>query len=611
MNLEGEIGEINLIERLVELGREQFTGAIRFENDGIIKIIYFKTGDVLSASTNDRSDSIDEILMRAGKVSRDHVKQALAKRKETETLGDALLSLGFITRKELTWARRVQVIGVIRSIAAWTAGSFTVVADYLPKREEGTLFPLPQIITELIVTDPDRAKFDGLMEGGNAVFDRAADFDESFRRLGLNEDAAAIAMHVDGVNTASEVAMLSGQETFTVYKLLHALSVLGLLTRAAATKAQAEDEVWSFADAGVADAADMWTTSSEPETESVPTTMEIPALSLHRETEPESVFETEPEPIATFEPEPEPAPAEMAPPPSASMPSWERTTPPPPITPAPVFDEPAAEEPQWGFDEAQIEAARRASVPVRADEDEPPPMIEEVEKASKPGRAGALLIAAVLIVLVGFGAYGGWVWWHGRQATQQAQWTAAATPRPHRRPVIRPKAPATTASVAPAPMVVTTTTATTATERQARTPVAPPRPVEAQASSPVPTSTVARLDRTATGAAIITNTPTTASEPSSDAQRSKYDAMAKQFATTPGGEYTVQFELVCETASVTRALREGGNQVWFIPIAYRGRSCYRVFWGRYANRADAQAAVASIPAALREAAPVVVHVPKS
>ena len=146
--LEGEIREMNLLDRLVELWREKFTGAIRFENDGIIKILYFKGGDVLSASTNDRADSVDEILMRAGKVTRDHVKQALTKRKESETLGDALLNLGFITRKELTWGRRMQAISVIRSIEAWQSGSFTIVADYLPKREEGTIFPAPQLLTE-------------------------------------------------------------------------------------------------------------------------------------------------------------------------------------------------------------------------------------------------------------------------------------------------------------------------------------------------------------------------------------------------------------------------------------------------------------------------------
>src|SRR5438552_9869033 len=200
MKLEGEIGELDLIERLVELGRERFTGAVRFENDGIIKIIYFKVGDILSASTNDRTDSVDEILLRAGKVSRDHVKQALAKRKENETLGDALLGLGFITRKELTWARRVQVIGVIRSIAAWPAGSFKFVSDYLPKREEGTQFPLQPILPEVVVTDQDRQQFDRALDGCRAVFAKSDDFGFAWARLGLNEDAEAIAMMIDGTH---------------------------------------------------------------------------------------------------------------------------------------------------------------------------------------------------------------------------------------------------------------------------------------------------------------------------------------------------------------------------------------------------------------------------
>src|SRR5207237_9984625 len=120
-------------------------------------------------------------------VSREHVKQALAKRKESETLGDALLNLGFSTRKELTWARRVQGIGILRSISTWHEGSYTGVADYLPKREEGTLFPLPQVILELVVTDNDRAKFEQAMDSGGAVFAKTPEFDDAYRRLGPNE----------------------------------------------------------------------------------------------------------------------------------------------------------------------------------------------------------------------------------------------------------------------------------------------------------------------------------------------------------------------------------------------------------------------------------------
>ncbi|HYU25061.1 MAG TPA: DUF4388 domain-containing protein, partial [Thermoanaerobaculia bacterium] len=212
MQLEGQIRDIDIVERLVELWREHFTGAFRFEQDGVIKILYFKSGDVLSASTNDRTDSIDEILLRSGKVSREHVKQALAKRKESETLGDALLNLGFITRKELSWARRVQVIGILRSISTWHEGSYTGVADYLPKREEGTLFPLPQVILELVVTDSDRAKFERAMDSGGAVFAKTPEFDEAYRRLGLNEDADEIVNEIDGEKSAADVASASGKD---------------------------------------------------------------------------------------------------------------------------------------------------------------------------------------------------------------------------------------------------------------------------------------------------------------------------------------------------------------------------------------------------------------
>jgi len=642
MSFEGEIGEIDLIQRLVELGSEQFTGAIRFESDGIIKIVYFKGGDVLSASTNDRTDAVDEILLRANKVTREHVKQALAKRKESETLGDALLGLGFITRKELTWARRVQVIGILRSIIGWKTGSYTIVADYLPKREEGTLFPLSQIIVELVVTDTDRTKSEQAMESGNAIFEKAPNFDDDFRRLGLNEDAEQIVAHIDGNSTAADVAARSGKDIFNVYKLLEALRLLKLVNRSG--KPPAEHEVLG-GDAWDVENPDFTIDDVEP---TVPlaaveaprvdsATMEIPAV--HVATPSASVWDD----------------------PADDDPYSGTEIAPPPITPA--------AEPQWGFDEAQIEAARRAAVPLHGDDAVPTSALTSDIPPPEP-RKRSMLTPLLLLLLVAAGAYGGWNWWQKRQAatpaaapvvaakpriappvtnTQPAPSTAASamtatdrnagvSPAGPAEPALSaakgsslptvPKPQPATTSAAPLtattpprqtagistptatkPQMVTTSGVPITTTAPKTTTTAPPKVAATTppkvAPRPAPVSSNTHLERSATGAT-ITNASST---PSTDATRAKYDGMASDFAAQKGGNYTLQFELVCETASVTRAINEGGGKVWFVRTSYRNRPCYRVFWGRFDSSAAANAASKELPASLGSA-PVVVKIPR-
>lgn len=86
--------------------------------------------------------------------------------------------------------------------------------------------------------------------------------------------------------------------------------------------------------------------------------------------------------------------------------------------------------------------------------------------------------------------------------------------------------------------------------------------------------------------------------------------MAAEFARNPQGNFTVQFELVCQTSSLAKAMQDGGSSVWFVPTNYQGRSCYRVFWGHYDQRDAAEAAAAQIPASLRSGKAVVVAVPR-
>lgn len=561
--LEGEIAQINLIARLVEMWREQFTGAIRFENDAIIKIVYFKSGDVLSASTNDRNDSVDEILMRANKVSKEHVKQALAKRKENETLGDALLNLGFITRKELAWGRRIQIINVIRSIDEWNGGSFTIVADYLPKRDEGTLYPLPQILVEMIVTDQDRQKFERALESGSLVFEKAPD-QTLFSKLGLNEDAEAIMAQVDGTRSASEVASASRQETFNAFKLMQAMFVLGILQKKTAAVAAPS----GFESAGVADAADAW---------GAPAAM--PSFDLDDEPLPASISMqvAESEFVPTTVPRYEIPPPEAAPQPELGMPAWDLG----PADAPPVKTVKATDEPGWGFDLAQVETARKTlAAPIRAVTVDSGPSATMRRRTAVPvkpkePRRFGLLVALMVIFILAAGGYYGLRWWNARSSTPQPE-LVSTTPLPPPTASATPTVPPVIETVAPP--VATATLAPPVIER----------------TPPVQPTTDNRQ-------------PTTASVD----LRDRYDSMAREFAANPTGNFTVQFAIVCDPSNVTKALRGGSaDRVWFVPISIKGRACYRMFWGGFNTRQEADGALAQLPGQLRESSPAVVAVPR-
>lgn len=76
---------------------------------------------------------------------------------------------------------------------------------------------------------------------------------------------------------------------------------------------------------------------------------------------------------------------------------------------------------------------------------------------------------------------------------------------------------------------------------------------------------------------------------------------------TPSQPWTVQFQTVCQAASIESAANRGKSNVWFVPMTMGGRSCYRLLWGHYATDAEARRGAATIPSALTAGSkPVVV-----
>jgi septal ring-binding cell division protein DamX len=180
------------------------------------------------------------------------------------------------------------------------------------------------------------------------------------------------------------------------------------------------------------------------------------------------------------------------------------------------------------------------------------------------------LIVALMIVFITAGAlWAGFTWWERREAG-----TAVA------QPVVRSK---------PKPTPMTQTTASVAPVMQTTVPVAP-------APSP--------LTKTTT---IAPPPPRPRPAPTAP-DSSRYESMAREFAATATGNFTVQFAIVCEPSNVTRALNNGGTNVWFVSIPIKGRACYRMYWGRFGTRDEAERGMAALPASLRESKPAVVPI---
>ncbi|HSN69500.1 MAG TPA: hypothetical protein VLV48_09655, partial [Thermoanaerobaculia bacterium] len=250
----------------------------------------------------------------------------------------------------------------------------------------------------------------------------------------------------------------------------------------------------------------------------------------------------------------------------------------PPLIEPPLPEPPLGAVGMGGLEEPATEAAWNPP-------DLDAPSIEEIPAAEAfphvervPRKRSLLrsLVPVGVLVLLAAVAWGGWLWWSGReQAERQPAVENAAAPRPSR------EEPPASAASAPAPAPGTAVP----TETVASVPPAVAQPVPTRpAPQPVP--------------------PVAAS---GEPRRERYQDMAEAFRREGRSvAYTLQFEIVCQTESVTKALA-AGSSVWFVPIQYRGAACFRVFWGRYETREAAERARYEIPAPLRGSGPVVVQ----
>jgi len=125
--LSGTIRSKPLSDILEDLRRRKSTGALTLRSGGVAKCIYVKDGQIVYATSTEQHDRLGEILVKAGKITRENLEHALRISKKSaglKRLGAILVEKGFLPPKELFRGLKIQVKEIIFSLFLWRDGEY-------------------------------------------------------------------------------------------------------------------------------------------------------------------------------------------------------------------------------------------------------------------------------------------------------------------------------------------------------------------------------------------------------------------------------------------------------------------------------------------------------
>lgn len=198
-------------------------------------------------------------------------------------------------------------------------------------------------------------------------------------------------------------------------------------------------------------------------------------------------------------------------------------------------------------------------------------------RGARPHRPLPLVIGALVLVGV-LGLAAAWWFWLRPQprSARSGVPTPASTPMAQPSPTYTPELPVASPLATPAPVASASAPAVQPTPASARS-VGSPSPAAARGSGGGLGEARALLQRG--------DLP--------GASR----AFAAQLASAPGGSHSIQLLVACAPETITKALANANTEeLYVLPVRYQKRDCYRLCWGLYASRAQAESARRGVPA---------------
>lgn len=120
-----ELEKTPLPEILSTINRYGVPGVLEVTRDEIIKRVFFLDGDVIFATSSDRSESLGEFLLRNEEITREQLQRSSEELSVTpgSRHGEVLVRMDILNQEDLGRAVRRQVQAIVWSLFNWSRGS--------------------------------------------------------------------------------------------------------------------------------------------------------------------------------------------------------------------------------------------------------------------------------------------------------------------------------------------------------------------------------------------------------------------------------------------------------------------------------------------------------
>src|SRR6185295_2920363 len=121
----GDLREEDVAGLIARLHRERYNGRVTLRRGDAEKSLFFEEGRPVFATSNLPHDRMGDLLYREGKITREqHARSREIVAETGRRMGEILVEMGFLKRRELLPAVRRHVEDIVYSLFAWDSGAY-------------------------------------------------------------------------------------------------------------------------------------------------------------------------------------------------------------------------------------------------------------------------------------------------------------------------------------------------------------------------------------------------------------------------------------------------------------------------------------------------------